>query len=645
MTALDLEGIFGDAGLLAQRFEGYAPRQGQVMMAEAVEGVLAEGGQLVVEAPTGTGKSLAYLAPAALDHARSGRKVLVVTGNIALQEQLVGKDLPLLAKLLPGNLTFALLKGRRNYLCLRQLAQSRKNGLESPYDSPEDREVLRSIDAWAHSTELGDVSELPFEPPHELWARFSTHPDECPGKQCMRHSICLVNQAKERAASAAVVVSNYHLLFANLLVHEATGEDRVLPPFDVVVLDEAHSAADIARDFFGFRVSHAGLRRLASPLEDLGAVTLAQQLRSEAELFCDSLGSLYRSDAYSVRLRQPGMVSFHVIVGVLEEAARRSTAGSKYSKEELATRLERNASRCRDAARRIQEALELADPNAVSFIELDRHRRGVLCSKPVEVGERIRTGLFDRVHASVVTSATLSTGGSFALVETELGLRPTARLVVSSPFDYAQRALLVVPGDLPDPTDRAWVAAVARRVAEIVELAQGRTLALFTSYRSLDRAHAQLRGCPYPVLRQGEQPRTALVKAFADDIGAVLLGTDSFWTGIDVPGETLSCVVIDRLPFPSPDDPGLDAIRQRDRQWFMNRCLPGAVLTFKQGFGRLIRSRDDRGVVVVLDRRLNSKPYGRIFLRSLSPVRRSDQLDDVARFLRVDCAAGEGSGA
>jgi ATP-dependent DNA helicase DinG len=229
VTALDLEGVFGDGGLLAQRFEGYAPRQGQVMMAEAVERVVAEGGQLVVEAPTGTGKSLAYLAPAALDYARSGRSVLVVTGNIALQEQLVGKDLPLLAKLLSGNLTFALLKGRRNYLCLQQLAKSRKDGLVSPYDSLEDRELLRRIDAWANETEQGDVSELPFEPPSELWARFSTHPDECPGKECERRGACFVSQAKERAASAAVVVSNYHLLFAHLLVLEASGEASCAP--------------------------------------------------------------------------------------------------------------------------------------------------------------------------------------------------------------------------------------------------------------------------------------------------------------------------------------------------------------------------------------------------------------------------------
>jgi ATP-dependent DNA helicase DinG len=645
MTALDLEGIFGDGGLLAQRFEGYAPRQGQVMMAEAVERVVAEGGQLVVEAPTGTGKSLAYLAPAALDHARNGRRTLVVTGNIALQEQLVGKDLPLLAKLLPGNLTFALLKGRRNYLCLRQLAKSRKEGLVSRHDSPEDRELLGRLNAWACETEHGDVSELPFEPPQELWARFSTHPDECPGKQCMRHSACFVNQARERAASAAVVVSNYHLLFANLLVHEATGEDRVLPPFDVVVLDEAHSAADIARDFFGYRVSHAGLRRLVPPLELLGAHTLARQLRRAAQDFCDALGDLYRSKAYSVRLRRPGAVCCDEIVGLLDKAEKECHKGAAVTNEQASHSLACNATRCGDTARRIREALGLTDPNAVSFIELDRNGRGVLCSKPIEVGERIRIGLFDRVHASVVTSATLSTAGKFALVETELGLRPTARLVVSSPFDYAERALLVVPGDLPDPTDRAWGPAVARRVAEIVKLAQGRTLALFTSYRSLDRAHALLRRSSYPVLRQGQQPRTALVKAFADDTGAVLLGTDSFWTGIDVPGETLSCVVIDRLPFTNPDDPVLDAIRQHDRQWFMNRCLPAAVLTFKQGFGRLIRSVDDRGVVVVLDRRLVSKPYGRIFLGSLPPVRRSDQLEDVARFLRADSAAGEGRGA
>ena len=642
MSILGLAEFFGETGLLSHRFEGYAPRQGQVRMAQAVERVLADGGQLLVEAPTGTGKSLAYLVPAALDHASSDRRVLVVTGNIALQEQLVGKDLPLLAELLPGGLDFALLKGRRNYLCLRQLTRSRAVGSLRSTDSSEDQEVLRKIDEWAHRTEHGDVSELPFEASPALWARFSTHADECLGKQCPSYGACYVRKAKQRATEAAVVVSNYHLLFAHLVVHEATGEDRVLPPFDIAILDEAHKAADIARDFFGFRVSHAALRRIARPLEDMGAFILARQLRQEGGTFCDALAELYRSRAYSVRLRQPSAVSCDRIVKLLERAARECRKGTETAREDLALRLTRNERRSLDIARRIEAGLSLADPNAVCFIELDRDGRGVLCSKPIEVGPRIKAGLFDRVHASVVTSATLSTGGSFTLVESELGLAAPARLVVSSPFDFATRVLLVVPEDLPDPTEPAWRACVARHVQEIVELAEGRTLALFTSYQSLDGAHKRLDGCDYRVLRQGEQPRTALVEAFQADTGSVLLGTDSFWTGIDVPGETLSCVVIDRLPFLSPEDPVLDAIRQRDRQWFMNYGLPRAVLTFKQGFGRLIRSVDDRGVVVVLDRRLVCKPYGRIFLRSLPNVRRSRQLTDVASFLSVDGSQGEG---
>ena len=635
--------VFGADGLLSRRFDGYAPRPGQIEMARAVELALDDGQHLAVEGPTGTGKSLAYLVPAVLDAAATGRRVLVVTANIALQEQLVSKDLPLLAEVLPVELSFALVKGKGNYLCLDRLDRERGEGTLLRADDPADQPALEQVVAWAGRTATGDVSELPFEPPPAIWQRLSVRSEDCLGKDCPLHEPCFARRAAERARRAKVVVSNYHLLFAHLVVHEATGEDLVLPPFDLVVLDEAHKAADIARDFFGFRVSLGVLRRVARPLDELGARELGEALRQEARVFCEDLGRLYRSRAYRVRLRSPGAVPSDELLELLGRAAEVYAKAVPSADKEDAPRLARRAERCGQLAGQIRLALGLADPNAVSFIELDRAGRGVLCARPIDVSERLQAGLFDRAKAVIVTSATLSTSGSFELVKAELGVPEARELVVESPFDFAERALLVVPEGLPDPTDPSWPGAVARGVLEAVEEARGRTLALFTSYRSLDVAHRRLAGSGFRVLRQGEMPRTALVEAFRADVGSVLLGTESFWTGIDVPGEALSCVVIDRLPFPSPEDPVLDAIRERDPRWFLHYGLPRAVLAFKQGFGRLLRSAGDRGVVVVLDRRLVARPYGRLFLRSLPPVRLSRRMADVGRFLGTRDAVARGA--
>jgi ATP-dependent DNA helicase DinG len=277
--------------------------------------------------------------------------------------------------------------------------------------------------------------------------------------------------------------------------------------------------------------------------------------------------------------------------------------------------------------------MTLADQNSVVFIEEDMRGSAVLRSKPIDVAERLKTGLFDATHCVVLTSATLTTGGSFEHVGAEVGVPNPKILSVDSPFDYSSNALLVVPQDMPAPTDLSYPIAVANTVAEVVELARGRTLALFTSYRNLNAAYDALAGSKRRILRQGDMPRTALVKAFREDKDSVLLGTESFWAGVDVPGEALSCVVIDRLPFPSPEDPILDAISERDRQWFRHYSLPRAVIAFKQGFGRLIRSASDRGVVVVLDHRLVTKPYGSVFIHSLPNVLKSRRLENVRTFL------------
>ena len=300
---------------------------------------------------------------------------------------------------------------------------------------------------------------------------------------------------------------------------------------------------------------------------------------------------------------------------------------------DLRSNLRRTGARCETLCAQLREAMRLSDPGSVAFIEEDARGNAVLRSKPIDVADRLQRSLFDDAHSVVLTSATLTTGGSFDHIAGEVGVPEPRLLSVESPFDFGCQALLVVPSDMPAPNDPAYPAAVAAAIGEILELAEGRTLGLFTSYRNLNATYDRVHGNGHRVLRQGDMPRTALVEEFRNDVHSVLLGTESFWAGVDVPGETLSCVIIDRLPFPSPEDPVLDAISERDRQWFRSYSLPRAVIAFKQGFGRLIRSGSDRGVVVVLDCRLVTKPYGRMFTASLPDVPKSRRVENIRRFL------------
>ena len=631
---MDINQVFGQGGLLSRYFEDYVPRPGQLELAQAVDEAIGNKEHLLVEAPTGTGKSIGYSVPAIYHAAQRGKRILLVTSSITLQEQLVEKDLPLLADLLPWDFTSALLKGRNNYLCYNKFYQEEAQGTLDYLEEPEDVTKLQTIISWARRTKLGDVSELPFEPPYRLWRRFSTTSEECKKNDCSFREDCCGYKARAAAKEADLVVCNYHLLFAHLQVRENTEQDLILPPFEVAILDEAHKAADIARDFFGFRLTQGSYRSVLRLLLHLGEKSFHEQVMREAEQLFTLLAKHRKSPAYRIRLRTPDIVPWEDLVCLLGEVRTvYNEAATTTSETDLRAELKHAAVRCYRLATQLQAALTLADPAMVTFLEEDTRKNLVLCAKPISVAERLRQNLFDATDTVIATSATLSTGGSFEHLREELGIPACRELVVDSPFDFLQQALLVVPEDLPEPNDPAFPATVANIFADILELAEGRTLGLFTSYRNLNAVYERIRSCGYRVLRQGDLPRTALVEEFRKDVSSVLLGTESFWTGIDVPGQTLSCVVIDRLPFPSPEDPVLDAISERDRQWFTHYSLPRAVLAFKQGFGRLIRSTADHGVVVVLDRRLISKPYGRVFTASLPPILKSRHLANVRCFL------------
>jgi ATP-dependent DNA helicase DinG len=631
-----IDDVFGPQGVLAQKFAGYQPREGQIALARAVDRAIATSGHLLAEAPTGTGKSIGYAVPA-IHHAVKHRSAaVIVTANIALQEQLVRKDLPLLSEVLPDFFRYALLKGKNNYLCLDKL----NNGAPGLPD-PEDAEMNACIAKWAETTKTGDMSDLPFQPPARLWARFSVSSDECFGKDCEFYNSCYSQIAREMASIAEIVVTNYHLFFADMQVRKATkGMVSLLPNYSVAILDEGHKAVEIARDFFGFRITEGMFRNIASYLDYTEKVALESAYND----FFISLGMYRRNPKYKSRIREMNCVPSERIDNALEAAIEnyaKMLGGllTDYQSLDIQERkrvhkLAARYTRAKELREEIAAAmmLERGDVDNVYFIDEEKGRVA-LCSKPVNVADMLREQLFKFTSSVSVTSATLATCGSFEYVSKDLGVDGAKTLIVPSPFSWSDQVLLITPPDVPEPNDPRFAVEVARKFAQTIELARGRTLGLFTSYKGLNAAHEQAMQTGYRILKQGDMPRTQLIDEFKRDINSVLLGVESFWAGVDVPGESLSCVFIDKLPFTTPDDPIMDALTERDRDWFMKYSVPKAIIAFKQGFGRLIRTTTDKGVVVLCDRRVATKFYGRHFIESLPQVPRSSNIDDVRHFL------------
>ena len=653
-----IDQVFGAGGVLARNLPRYEPRSGQLELARAVDAAFVGPHHLLAEAPTGTGKSLAYSVPAAW-HASKGTfsRVVVSTANIALQEQLVRKDLPFLQSVLPWRFSFALAKGRSNFVCLDRLdhADEVRSKLDASAAAAFDRLV-----GWALLTHTGDVAELQEVPHFSLWSELSVGSEQCKGRRCPRRDDCHVEHAKALVEQAHVVVTNYHLLFADMMVRGLTDDEvGVLPAYECAVLDEGHRAANIARDFFGSKSSEAAFRRLVNdtmrahrdaggsgmPL-DMERALLA--VEDEASLLFGKLALYMRGGVYKTRLREKHEVDASDLksscVLLARQCLERSDDGSLESGDRAAFRnLARRANAHADL---LAGAAELrGSPDVVYYLDdpstgwFDKPRVS-LCSKPVDVADKLREQLFKKCRSVVATSATMTTGGAeFDHVAFDLGAEDARELVVASPFDMRRQALLVVPNGLHDPNDPVWRDDVNRCVSEVIAAAGGRTLALFTSYRNLRACEDYLRAngtaAKYRLLVQGTAQRTQLVDEFRRDVTSVLLGTESFWEGIDVQGEALSCLVIDRLPFPTPDDPVLDVQIERDpRGWFEKWSLPRALIAFRQGSGRLIRSTTDRGAIVLLDNRVNVKRYGKRFLTALGAVGCSRNIADVGVFLR-----------
>jgi len=637
--------VFADDGPLALAVPEFEARAGQREMAALAADVFERGGVLLAEAGTGTGKTLAYLVPAIL----SGHRVLISTGTKNLQEQIYYKDIPVLQAALGRPFTATYMKGRSNYLCLHRHDAFR----ESPtFRSIDERVYLNVINDWAGRTETGDRAEIDGVPDDlALWSDLSATAETCLGTECPRYEDCFVTQMRRRAAESDVVIVNHHLLCADAAVRQnAHGE--VIPDCSFTIVDEAHQLEDVATQYFGIALSNYRFDELVRDGQRLAGGRLVADGETRATLHddLDRLNARAREFFAVLPFARPATAADDNRWRLTPETLRVAVEPGQRLIEalqalEATIQLSRDASEDllgagRRAATLRDELQFLLRGDERDFVfYLETRGRGVfLRAAPIDVSGIVRDLLIDRMRGTVLTSATLSVDGSFDYVKRRLGVGRATELRLPSEFDFARQAILYLPPRMPEPRAPGFADAAARETLEILTRTRGRAFVLFTSYATLREVHARIRGAlNYPILVQGDAPRSTLLQQFRSTPNAVLLATSSFWQGVDVIGEALSCVVIDKLPFASPSDPitaaRIEAIANRGGDAFGEYQVPLAILSLLQGLGRLIRHRQDRGVLAILDPRLRTKGYGRRFLAALPPARTTTRLDDITRFL------------
>jgi ATP-dependent DNA helicase DinG len=639
-VTLALEETFGDGGVLSRSIPGYRLRKQQVEMAHAVLGAIEQSSILIAEAGTGTGKTFAYLVPA-LTH---GGKVIISTGTKTLQDQLFNRDIPMVRKALSAPVTVALLKGRANYICHHHLERAKVDGR---FESPGDVVHLATIDSYARVSKSGDRSGLAEVPEDaSVWPSVTSTRENCLGGDCAYHSKCFVLEARKQALEADVVVVNHHLFFADLVLRDE-GAGELLPACNTVIFDEAHQLPETASLFFGDNVSSNQL------------VELGRDTRLEAATSAASAGGLTETAhavekaARDLRLqfpREAGRKTYDQAHEVVDFAS--ALERIEETLRELIVQLEAQAEhsealhhlweRATALLAMIEEWRDEDDAERVRWLEVFAGSVH-LNSTPLSVADIFRNQLTGNPRAWIFTSATLSVRQSFSHYQAQLGLEAAETMAWDSPFDYKNQALLYVPADMPDPNSNGYTEAVVSAALPLIEAAAGRTFFLFTSLRAMRAAREHLllgmrtAGVDYPVMMQGDGSRSELLERFRHLGNAILLGSQSFWEGVDVRGEALSLVIIDRLPFAPPDDPVLAAriskITREGRNAFMEYQLPEAAINLKQGAGRLIRDETDRGALMICDPRLISKPYGRRIWQSLPPMHRTRDVNEVCSFL------------
>ncbi|MBI3560430.1 MAG: ATP-dependent DNA helicase [Gammaproteobacteria bacterium] len=613
--------ILGESGPLPRQLSGFRVRPAQQAMAEAIRAALEQKTDLLVEAGTGTGKTLAYLVPAVL----SGLKIIISTGTKNLQDQLIHRDVPVLRQAMKFTASFAVLKGRANYLCLQRYAAVQQ---ESIFEARQRRHA-DNLRAWADSTLRGDIAECSVIPENDpLWVKVTSTVDNCLGSDCDAYAQCYVFKARRDAQAADIVIVNHHLLLSDMALHEQ-GFGELLPKADAYIIDEAHQLPEIASHYFSIGLSTAQCIDLATDSaqaykdeinESMAFFGLADNITQAAQQLCAAVGNeQQRVPWLTLEKNKKRGKALAGLIAALEQLHAILSPLAERSKA-LANCWERN----QHLLVRLQQLTQTSADGYVHWIEV--HRRSVsLHMTPLDIADTFLAHKTQKNGTWIFTSATLTVAADFTHFSSRLGLNQARCLRWDSPFDYQHNTLLYLPAGMPDPNEPGYTQQVVTVASRILVASRGRAFLLFTSHRALQEAAQLLRqAVPYPLFVQGEASRDVLLDSFRRTPHAVLLGTSSFWEGVDVRGEALSCVIIDKLPFATPDDPVLQArlesLRQQGKNPFMSYQLPAAVITLKQGAGRLIRDYDDRGVLVICDPRLRSKPYGKIFLQSLPPM-------------------------
>lgn len=642
-----LEDVFGDKGFLEKNHENYESRSQQIQMAVAVENAIAKSSHLLVEAATGIGKTLAYIIPFIYWSKEKKSRVIISTYTKTLQEQIANKDLPFLQKILPVDFKFALCVGSENYLCIRRLSRYRQLGIFDVEDT------LENIVKWARNTETGLKFEIGFAVSDELWHSVCRESDICLGKKCIHKKECFYSKAKAEQYKSDILVSNHHLFFANI----ASG-GRVLPKYDAVVFDEAQNIEEVASDQLGIDISNTGLNyilsRIYNPKKNSGlhrVVNLSKKekehfidgvvaVRSSSDIFFSELLNKFGTELKVKRIREKNIFENTLERSLIQLAQTIKKFCDKTDDEEILAEIKSYASSLISINNGLNIIINQKYDDYVYWIEIiQRRRRGIkviLHSAPIDVSEILRKKVFEKTRPIILTSATLSTDKKFSYIKERLGLDESDELLLDSPFDYKNNVILYIPENSPDPKHEPeeFNKKSFEEIKKILEVTHGRAFCLFTSYKMLDEINRQLSALKtYQIFRQGELPKWKMLDGFKKSKNAVLLGTDTFWQGVDVPGRALECVIITRLPFSVPDEPLTEAkmelLSKSGKNPFTHYQIPQAIIRIKQGFGRLIRRKSDVGIVAVLDPRVKTRQYGEKFLRSLPLCKNVSSIEEL----------------
>ncbi|MBW1787892.1 MAG: ATP-dependent DNA helicase [Deltaproteobacteria bacterium] len=633
-----VQDILGPKGRLARSLEGFEPRPTQLRMALLLEESLMQGLPAIVEAGTGTGKTFGYLVPVIL----TGKKAVISTGTKNLQEQIFFKDLPLLKKAAGLRVDAVMMKGRRNYLCLHKFHQyfSQQSLLPKPAEG-----IRGRMEKWLKKTRFADRSELPWLADDDvLWDAMSASSEQCLGADCGFLEDCFLSKLRARAARSRIIIVNHHLFFADMKVKKG-GFGEIIPRFQAAIFDEAHALEETATFYLGESMSTNQINELAADFQaymkgrgkkkNKGMRARLESLRASSE----TLAALFRDRV------EKGRVDLDTLTAVREGPAREIRRELKQivKTSDLARKDEPEAQTLLVRAGEIMVLLdEIFRDRGENWLNwYQRRKKSVqFHASPLDISDALKDHLYEKVPTVQLTSATLSTNGNFDYVRGRLGLsEETLEAVYPSEFDFESQTLMYIPEDLPLPSAPDFALHAARRIFDILRRTRGRALVLFTSYHNLNLVHGFLAGnTPYAVYRQGDAPRSSLLEDFKRDVHSVLLATGSFWQGVDVPGEALSCVIVDKLPFDSPGEPlvaaRIDAIRAGGGNPFMEYQVPSAIIALKQGLGRLIRNRSDRGILSVLDKRIRTSRYGRFFIDSLPPMPITADAGDIDAFFK-----------